>query len=86
MYNPKWRFMGLAEIKADHKINGEKTELLIVSLCPRDNGQFFLVVENETKQKSMPRLEKLFDTEDEGWKYIEELQENPKYALIHQPT
>lgn len=86
MYNPKWRFMSLEEIKADHKVNGGKTDLLIVSLCEQDVNKYFLVVVNETKQKDMPRLQKRFESEEEGLAYIDQLNENPKYAVIVQPT
>lgn len=86
MNNPKWRFMSLAEIKADHEVNGGKTDLLTVSLCEQDVNKYFLVVENETKQKDMPHFQKRFESEEEGLAYIEELNENPKYAVIVQPT
>ena len=78
--------MDLSEIKADHIVNGGKTELLIVSLDKQDVNQYFLVVENETKNKTMTRLQKKFESEEEGWKYIEELQESPKYAVVVQQT
>lgn len=86
MYFPKWRFMNMNEIKADHKINGGKTDLLIVSLVQQSTNQYFLGVENETKNKTMTRLQKKFESEEEGWAYIEELQASPKYAVIVQPT
>lgn len=86
MYSPKWRFMSLSEIKADHQLHGGKTELLTVSLDQQDVDRYFLAVNNETTQKPVRRLEKIFGSEEEGWKYIEELQKNPKYAVVVQPT
>ena len=88
MDTSKWKYMSKAEIIKDHKKSGGKKVLLFVSLVKEDdpNVYFQLIVWDETNQKYRDRMEKKFDTEDEGMEHIRKLEKNPKYAVAYQPN